>query len=608
MKDEDKRGIFSQVIEILDTDCEACLALLDACERASDDGVKRLTGDLSATLDAVEGSMEFFKEKLEHAYIPQLLDNVRDTLGGIVSAYQSGDFEKSADLTEFQLFPFTRHLRESFYFWAGVYGDSERMKRYYADEFAPCYSNPYAQSGEPLPFRLSIAIPVYNHLDVTRRCIEQLFKVTDFEKLNAELILLDHGSSDGTWEYFKSLNVRKAIHFKSNHRMYVFATMFQVCQGEYLCFLSNDVLVTQNWAELLMRCMDSDPSIIAAVPRTPNISNLQGLGLPDKNPKEFVAWANRNNAHDPSKWSDRVRLMPPLGMYRTSAVNQIGFADPMFYSMEFWDDDFSLRARRAGYRQILCGDVACYHYGSVTGKEGQVKENTLEYGRKLFLNKNGIDPWGPGMCYDYNAVQPLARIRGGTGEVNALCVDCGIGDTPLQIRNIFRQSGRVCRLYNLTSQRAFVPDLKPLSDGFAYGADIAAEMREQWKGTAFDIIYMGRNLAEYENLDEIFESVRARLKPNGVFICFCENPYCAATLAPLLRFSLSTWQERLCLMEPSAAQEKLSACFASVQRHNAIQPFDGLNAFAAQYFKTGNRSAVLEQLQFQRAYFFSFPS
>lgn len=75
--------------------------------------------------------------------------------------------------------------------------------------------------------------------------------------------------------------------------------------------------------------------------------------------------------------------------------------------MEFWDDDFSLRARRAGYKQLLCRDTYCYHFGSVTGKDAQLKENTLEKGRNLFLRKNHADAWGSGFCYDYQDIEVI---------------------------------------------------------------------------------------------------------------------------------------------------------------------------------------------------------
>ena len=47
----------------------------------------------------------------------------------------------------------------------------------------------------------------------------------------------------------------------------------------------------------------------------------------------------------------------------------------------------------------------CYHRGSATVKAVQGKEDTLGQGRRLFLQKHGVDPWGDGFCYDFQGVQ-----------------------------------------------------------------------------------------------------------------------------------------------------------------------------------------------------------
>ena len=95
--------------------------------------------------------------------------------------------------------------------------------------------------------------------------------------------------------------------------------MFQICQGEYLVYISNDILVTKNWAEILLTCLKSDPT----APGIDTIflrKELPALGQcvlfdiallcrhaakvvaghsPTNDPDAFVRWADGQNRSDP---------------------------------------------------------------------------------------------------------------------------------------------------------------------------------------------------------------------------------------------------------------------------------------------------------------------
>jgi len=600
----DYRELLSQVIGLLDTACQASLELMEHCANGETDAAAELLSDLQAVAQAAGAAQEPLLPQLEHAYTAEMLENIQDTLDDIERAIQADDQERAAVKMEFQLFPFLRQLRESFYFWGAVYPDRAEMERYYREEFAEHSRNLYVSEEQAPEFQLSIVVPAYNHLETTKRCVSRILEETDFEKLNAELILIDHGSTDGTLEYFESLGVGKVIHFKKNVRMYMFVTMLQVCQGEYFAFVSNDVLVTKDWAELLLRCMESDPRIAVAVPATPNISNLQAVGLPNLDADSFISWADKQNRHEPSCWNERARIMPPLGMYRTGTASALGFADPAFYSMEFWDDDFSLRVRRAGYRQLVCDDVACYHFGSVTGGDAQRKESTLVYGRELFRQKHGIDAWGTGFCYDYQAVRLLLKVLPAKGDLNILGLDCGMGDTPLQIRNELRHRGQEGRLYQLTGQKQYLPDLTPHSTYVHFVPDLAGRLQEYFGETAFHCIYLGQDIGQYGDYDDLLKAVSQRLAPDGCVLFSCANPFYAWTLHAFLQFSFPDEEARCVLTNIERLRQTAERYFARVQIVGLEQSINGLNEFAERHFGTGEHlKAISQRLCVQQYYF-----
>ena len=599
---DERNEIISQVLELLDTACQASLELLELFGAGNVKETMLLLQDLRAASRSV--SETGLASQLEHSCAVEMQENIEDTLDEIERAIHSEDTGRAAMKMEFQLFPFLRQLKECISFWGTVYPDPERMSAYYQNVFAERAQNYYLQPGQPAAYQLSIVVPAYNHLETTKRCIDQLLKETDFEALRAELILMDHGSTDGTLEYLEGLGIGKVIHFKKNVRMNMFTTMFQICQGEYLVYISNDILVTKNWAEILLTCLKSDPNIIVAVPATPNIANFQMLHSPTNDPDAFVRWADGQNRSDPLCWSDRARVMPPIGMYRSCAVNQIGFADPYFYTMEFWDDDFSLRARRAGYRQVVCSDVACYHFGSVTAKEGYVKENTLAKGRELFAQKNGVDAWGSGFCYDYQAIQLMKQMLGSEHCCRVLGLDCGMGDTLLQVKNELRYLRRGVELYQLTCQQEYLEDIKPHSQKAQLVPILSEGVEAAFEGKNFNLIYLGRDIGQYEEPSRLLQVVSRRLAPGGWFVCTCENPFSAAILHSLLRFSVPEGRVRWSLADPEQIHKQAQKCFAQVQMIPVEMPVEGVEAFAAcHYGKTDGFSQLVTRLKTGRYYF-----
>ncbi|MBR0092069.1 MAG: glycosyltransferase [Lachnospiraceae bacterium] len=587
MISEKNQPVLLQIIELLDTACEACGELRQALSGENTETAQTLLDDLRFVTESVTAAQEPLLPELTHAYTKETLANLADTLESVRRSLNGGDVPRALQYVDCQLHPFFLQLRASFSFFGLVYPDEEKMRVYYREEFAAQCRNPFLFSGEKPKYRLSVIVPAYNHLETTKRCIEQIRKETDFKELHAELTLIDHGSTDGTYEYFESIGADKVIRFKENNRMFVFSTMAQVAEGEYFVFVSSDVLVTKDWAKLLLSCMESDPSIIMAVPKTANTSNLQAVETPVLTAEEFLQWADTHNRHDPSLWEDRARLMPALAMYRTAAVHEIGFADPVFYSMEFWDDDFSLRARRAGYRQVLCGDVACYHYGSVTGGEAQREEGTLEYGRKLFIQKHGVDAWSQGAYYDPDVMSLFRQLRFAEEHPSFLGIDAGMGDTLLQMRNECRKQGQDARLYHLTAQKQYLPDLEPLADETVYDADLIHGTGQAFRGISFSCIFIGRDISCYESPGELIRTLADRLSPDGRLILSCDNPFFARRLYALLQFSLPEDGERYSCAVPMQVHGWLEKLFANVDITVQTETVDGLEDFITQHYGKG---------------------
>lgn len=289
----------------------------------------------------------------------------------------------------------------------------------------------------------------------------------------------------------------------------------RIVEGRYYVNVSNDIIVTKNWLDNLLRCMESDKTIAVAVPTTPNISNCQAIEASYTSIEEMHAFAEGYNVSNPDLWEERTRLCPAVEIINMDVVNKIGFCDRYFRYLEFTDDDAGVRFRRSGYKQILLRDTYCHHFGSVTLGDAQKKNNTLEKGRQLFIEKHGYDPWILGFCYDANAILSLNFDK--KGHVNILGVDAGLGSTPLQIKNELKRRGNHdVSLYNFTIFARFATDVEPYSDFFAAGE--INTVNSAFEGTKFDYIYVGMEIEQYQNPENVLAILKNMLSKGGALI------------------------------------------------------------------------------------------
>lgn len=448
--------------------------------------------------------------------------NISWTIDRLTALIRNNSWEKAAALTEYQLIPFLQEWLEDTYFWMIIYPDKAKMNEYYNTEFIENHQNTYSNRGEK--YLISIMIPVYNKLEYTKKCLDSLFRNTDLTKYNCELILLNDGSTDGTKEYFESLGITKVITLKENVKAMIFNLLYRVCEGRYAAFVNNDTILTDRWLNNLLTCLQHYPNAIMAVPSTPNTSNRQGM-IANFTPENAEETARSHNNPCPYLWEEKCRLMPVIALYDVEKVNKIGFADRYFHTMEFWDDDFSLRARRAGFQQILCKDTWCYHYGSVTGKEDQINHQSIFNGRALFQLKYNLDPWGNNFCYDpYQLTHIEPTIAQQPENISMLAIDPGYGADVLQLKTQLRRMKKESSFTFLINDAALADDLRPFHSP-VYVSPSVFETHKQIPKGRYNYISLGRDLTLYPDYKELLRACSEQLETGGVIYFYVANPY-----------------------------------------------------------------------------------
>lgn len=72
--------VLGQILDLMETACQASLELLDRYARGDLETARTLLTDLRAVTRAIRAAQEPLLPQLEHAYTAEMLENVQDTL------------------------------------------------------------------------------------------------------------------------------------------------------------------------------------------------------------------------------------------------------------------------------------------------------------------------------------------------------------------------------------------------------------------------------------------------------------------------------------------------------------------------------------------------
>ena len=242
--------------------------------------------------------------------------------------------------------------------------------------------------------RASVIVITYNNLVLNRLCLESIFSRTTWP--NYEVIVVDNGSSDGTPEYLKRAEQTYSnLKVILNDRNLGFPAGNNVglrhASGDYLVLLNNDTVVSSGWLTGLIKHLRKDPSIGLIGPVTNEIGNEARILVGYRKISSMPAWAAKHaRKNDGLAFEIPVVAMFCLAM-RREVQQEIGDLDERFELGMFEDDDYTRRARNAGYKTMCARDVFIHHFGQASfdllGEEK--RHSVFEANRKGFEDKWG---------------------------------------------------------------------------------------------------------------------------------------------------------------------------------------------------------------------------
>jgi GT2 family glycosyltransferase len=246
---------------------------------------------------------------------------------------------------------------------------------------------------------ISLLVGLKNNLEYTK----QFYETTRALYPEVEICFVSYGSTDGTNEWLNKINdayVKVYINNTSKTFAETFNTAAEIATKDYVAYLHNDIILTPNFCENLLKHHKNGSTVISYTTIEPPI--FAGHNRPGKIIQDFGTELNNTNFKGITEFSlkqqqiDKDKTEPGITFFmclsREVLIN-MGGLDPIFDPMFCEDDDLILRLKLKGMEMMTSLDSICYHYVSKTSRfSEEFKEQTrqIEYNS----NRNFIRKWG----------------------------------------------------------------------------------------------------------------------------------------------------------------------------------------------------------------------
>jgi GT2 family glycosyltransferase/glycosyltransferase involved in cell wall biosynthesis len=223
---------------------------------------------------------------------------------------------------------------------------------------------------------VSIVIPVYNALALTRQCLKSIYE--HGAAVSFEVVVVDNGSAADMEEYFRAeVQLRANLRYLRYDAPLGFARAVNVgaaaSTGDVLIVLNSDTLVTPRWMNELHALLLADPSLGAITPATNHAGEPAQMDYAtvDLSAAKALALVARRAAAAKQGTAPRLLYLPQrLTFFCVALRREVWLTfdglDERYEVGNFEDEDLCMRLRVAGYRLGVAMHVFVYHHNNAT--------------------------------------------------------------------------------------------------------------------------------------------------------------------------------------------------------------------------------------------------
>ena len=268
---------------------------------------------------------------------------------------------------------------------------------------------------------ITLIAPSYNNLKHIKNAYTSIRK--HYPKVN--LVLLDDGSNDGTWEWLSSL-IKTDLYltiYKSEERVghtILYDKGIELAKTDIIGILHADMIVGSNYIENLLKHLKPQTVVCATRIEPPlhpegkeKIIRNFGLDFDDLNIEAFEEYTLE--AQNEYKDQTSKGMFAPWILYK-SDFQAIGGHDPGFAPFPYEDSDIFQRWILAGYELIQSRDSFVYHltcrghrWNEQVGKNDDYFTIVEKKAREYYIKKWGS--WIKNDEYQYPTIIPVYKKK-----------------------------------------------------------------------------------------------------------------------------------------------------------------------------------------------------
>ena len=246
-------------------------------------------------------------------------------------------------------------------------------------------------------YPIDVVVPIYNACEDFERCLYSLFKHQDMYRI----ILIDDCSTDKRIkELLDTLQEHQSERFEVIENEENLGYVKTVNKGIRMAkndviLLNSDTIVTGGWARKMRTCAYSRDHIATVTPFTNNGTecSIPEMGRNNEIPEGFTIDSFAELVENCSVcWYPALVTAVGFCMYiRRVIIEEIGYFDEVNFGRGYGEEnDFSLRATRKGYKNVLCDNAFVFHKGAASFSNSR---NALIQKSAMVLEKLYPDFW-----------------------------------------------------------------------------------------------------------------------------------------------------------------------------------------------------------------------